>query len=290
MHAHLTGQISFRDQPTRIAWIDIAKSLGIIAVVIGHAYPIKDTFYKTTYWWHMPLFFLVGGFFIRALRGDHRQVMPFLRSKIWPLLRDYLIAGGLIITLNYFAERRNPTYTLAYFGRLLYGGTKLNGYTSAFWFMTVYILALLLTTLIVTYVRYRWAQALLVTGLFLVGTSYESAQAVFGFALPWNADVALMAVFYMWVGHYSFPYLRRLVAQRWFLGLSLGLSVCFVTLQGLAVIDQVIYMKSHQITNGWFAMVTPIILCFAVLAIAYWLQFTWLRGLLCTLGQCQGRF
>lgn len=48
----------------RIAWVDIAKGLGIFLVVLGHTYrknPVQNWIYS----FHMPLFFILSGW----LRG-----------------------------------------------------------------------------------------------------------------------------------------------------------------------------------------------------------------------------
>ncbi|MCH4170478.1 MAG: acyltransferase family protein [Lactobacillus sp.] len=268
----------------RIQWIDIAKALGIMAVVIGHSYPVKDTFYQTIYWWHMPLFFIVGGFFVKPLGHDWPDLKQFGKHRIWPLLKIYFGSGLLIIGLNFLIEKPNVVYTLDYFGRLLYGGTELNGYTSVFWFLTVYLIALLLLQLIL-YLPSRLGQFSLVFSLFLLGTSYSNAEATLGFPMPWNADVALMACFYMWMGQFGFQFIKRWVASKGLLvGALIGAST-LVLLQKYNIINQLLYMKSHHITNSWFAMIVPFIFATAILGLAYWLQFTPLRGVLTTIGQ-----
>nr|WP_260301170.1 acyltransferase family protein [Schleiferilactobacillus harbinensis] len=65
----------------RIAWVDIAKAIGILAVVLGHAYPHKDALYEVTYWWHMPLFFFIGGFFLKPLPPHLASRSPLLSAK-----------------------------------------------------------------------------------------------------------------------------------------------------------------------------------------------------------------
>lgn len=269
----------------RIPWIDIAKAIAIIAVVVNHAYPLKDTFYKTTYWWHMPLFFLIGGFFLKALPKDQLSWQRFCKKHILPMLRAYFLAGTLLVLFDFILEGRTVAYTLAYFGRLLYGGEILKGYTSAFWFITVYLLALTVVTILLTYVPWRSLQFLIVVGLFALGTAYQDAQALFGFALPWDMDVALLATFYMWVGWFSFKYLKQLVANKLFLGGTISLALILVILQGSGQIQQIIYMKSHRITNGLFAFIVPLIFSFGILALAYWLQFAWGHDLLELIGQ-----
>ena len=55
----------------RYNWVDIAKGLAIIAVVLGHIgfqwintplFPMRLLF---IYLWHVPVFFMIGGFFIK---------------------------------------------------------------------------------------------------------------------------------------------------------------------------------------------------------------------------------
>lgn len=42
--------------------VDVFKGLLIISVVIGHAFAFNDVRY--IYWFHMPAFFMVSGFFL----------------------------------------------------------------------------------------------------------------------------------------------------------------------------------------------------------------------------------
>lgn len=44
----------------RVSWIDIAKGLGIIFVVMGHSdNPVAQKYF---FWFHMPLFFIISGY------------------------------------------------------------------------------------------------------------------------------------------------------------------------------------------------------------------------------------
>ena len=46
----------------RVAWIDVAKGVAMVAIVVGHL----DISYidRLVYPWHVPLFFIVAGFFL----------------------------------------------------------------------------------------------------------------------------------------------------------------------------------------------------------------------------------
>ena len=52
----------------RIAWLDTAKGIGIILVVLGHSmspiltgHMVMESLYKFLYMFHMPLFFFLSG-------------------------------------------------------------------------------------------------------------------------------------------------------------------------------------------------------------------------------------
>lgn len=75
----------------RSQWVDISKGFAILAVVIFHisySYPNAKLFPVTAlfgYAWHVPIFFLIGGFFIK----EEKLIRPvgFIKRKIKSLYR-----------------------------------------------------------------------------------------------------------------------------------------------------------------------------------------------------------
>lgn len=70
------------------------KGIGIIAVVIGHC-DIPYELLKFIFIWHMPLFFLIGGYFFRK-----KSYSDILHSIIKSLLIPYALTGGIIVVLT----------------------------------------------------------------------------------------------------------------------------------------------------------------------------------------------
>lgn len=75
----------------RFVYVDIAKGIAILAVVLMHVnflFP-KLCFVNTSalfgYYWHVPVFFLIGGFFLK----DEKLLHPisFIKSKFKSLYR-----------------------------------------------------------------------------------------------------------------------------------------------------------------------------------------------------------
>jgi peptidoglycan/LPS O-acetylase OafA/YrhL len=80
----------------RLGWLDAAKGLGIILVVIGHVWtrgPVRDAIYA----FHMPLFFIAAGYIPpsprrwahsrRSSGGRSASPMSRFSSACWPQTR-----------------------------------------------------------------------------------------------------------------------------------------------------------------------------------------------------------
>ncbi|GAY72762.1 acyltransferase family protein [Lentilactobacillus kosonis] len=181
----------------RIEWIDVAKAIGIIAVVLGHSLTYHGTLYHFLYWWHMPIFFIMGGFFLRPVKNG--KWLEFFKKRVFPLLISYVFCGTILIFLSHFLRHETWKYTAFYFVRLIYGGQTLNHYTSVFWYINVYIIALILVTLLITYIKSR--ESLIIIGFLslIIGTSYKHIFFLEYKYLPWDFDVALIVVFFVFI-------------------------------------------------------------------------------------------
>ena len=123
----------------RVAWLDIAKGLGIVAVVIGHTLgglidvphaPVPAAFraiFLALYIVHMPLFFLLAGLLVsqRIARSARRFGVDLLRSIVWPYFlwstAQYsviFVSGSLVnapVTQFWRAIARLPVATVSQF-------------------------------------------------------------------------------------------------------------------------------------------------------------------------------
>jgi fucose 4-O-acetylase-like acetyltransferase len=74
------------NSPVRKKEIDIAKGIGIIAVVYGHTFTSLGLY---IYIFHLPLFFVISGFLYAS--KDKEPLMPYVKNKIHSLLIPYFI-------------------------------------------------------------------------------------------------------------------------------------------------------------------------------------------------------
>lgn len=174
-----------------VAWVDVAKGLGIVAVVFGHVVPgaVADVLYI----FHMPLFFAISGYLFRP-RTDPRQ---FLQDRALHLLVPY---GCFLLLL--FVPTALPR---AFHGEgvsalmpALVGGRWLAGPTTPFWFITCLFLVQVLMNPLLR--RFTPGQVGGWMGLSLLA-AWAHARWWPGLWLPWNADVVLMAGPFFLAGH-----------------------------------------------------------------------------------------
>ncbi len=133
---------------TRIEWIDAARGLGIVLVVLGHAERglVSAKIAQGSLWqwmdfglytFHMPLFFLLAGLNVpHALR---RGAAGFLRGKAWTIAYPYLlwsVVQGLVLVA--LSASTNGRETLS--DVLAIGWKPI----SQFWFLYVLMLCQLL--------------------------------------------------------------------------------------------------------------------------------------------------
>lgn len=112
----------------RIEWVDIAKAFAIIAVVLGHInyqYPNLRLFpipVIIAWLWHVPVFFMIGGFFLK----DERLIKPmsFIKGKVKSL---YLLILYLYIP---FTLLHNVMLNIGFYDASIeYGGKFVSYWT-----------------------------------------------------------------------------------------------------------------------------------------------------------------
>lgn len=50
-------------------WIDFAKTIGLLLMILGHGNMVNDEFRCYIYSFHMPLFFIISGLLTRTPNG-----------------------------------------------------------------------------------------------------------------------------------------------------------------------------------------------------------------------------
>lgn len=171
---------------TRINWIDQAKGIGILLVVIGHmAIPLKLSIIIFSF--HMPLFFFISGFLFNEKKyaSDFKTIMIFKFSTlIWPFITFTFLA----LALRSIYDFENTVETFDYAGFLM-GMDSIN---VPLWFLT----ALFSTEIIFSQiVRISKHSLKIIIGLVLLLTAIGLLNAYFwNLQIFLNINIALIAL------------------------------------------------------------------------------------------------
>lgn len=85
----------------RNQWMDVAKGLAIILMVIGHT-PIPEMLSRFIYSFHMPLFFIASGW---MTNWKKYTIKLFFIKKIKSLIFPFLIYSSIVLLLMNFENK-----------------------------------------------------------------------------------------------------------------------------------------------------------------------------------------
>lgn len=242
----------------RIDYIDVAKGLGMFLVIWGHIKHGGIT-HSFVYSFHMPLFFFISGMLF--VPSKYSSFALFLKKKSQTLLLPYILYSIFtwLIWVGY-----NTTSTdsgVNYFFPLLQtflaqGSTGYLLHNAPLWFITCLFVVEAIYYLITR--RINWGGHLLLLTLGLAILSMYLVNRYSWYAkLPWNFEVALVALFFYACGnvlasHYSIKKIYEIVSTRVVIFsviciVLLFLLVVFATVNDCADMGADYFTKNHYI-------------------------------------------
>lgn len=193
------GQDSVTTQ-NRLEWVDVARGIGIIAVVVGHAWT-GGAVHAAMYSFHMPLFFLLSGILSRPLPPGH-----FLWRQLVGQMRPYALFLLLLLLADQIIERAKGYQPI--FHRwpqdvwpVVLGGTWLKGPYTVFWFVPCLMVARIIFNIAIVRwpgrVDWRWALLLIPATILAYGAHLWARQS------PLGLLTVPMAVLLLWAGWFG---------------------------------------------------------------------------------------
>ena len=117
----------------RIVFLDIAKAICIILVVVGHYMPDNSPMWyvmlnKVIYTFHMPLFMFVSGYVYIATKKDI-SYGSFLMKKVKRLMIPYFTTSVIVITIKLLTQDfmlvEAPCNPFIFFWNIVFAGSWL---------------------------------------------------------------------------------------------------------------------------------------------------------------------
>lgn len=172
----------------RNSYIDVAKGIGILAVIAGHI--SVGTLDVLLYSFHLPLFFCVSGYFFRCqdnfktffIRKSKEYLIPYIFCSIviaiFELMRDEFNIGTFVNSLLLFGVQKRYT---------------------TLWFLTSLYLTVILFWCICKVCRNNNIKILkcsiILSVIFICFDEYVNIS------LPWNLDTAFIALIFIAFGY-----------------------------------------------------------------------------------------
>ena len=218
----------------RIEYIDIARGVGIILVVMGHndfASTISPFFYHVIYSFHMPLFFFLSGFFLNI----SVPFVEYFKKRFNSLLKPYFFTVFLIyFTTVAFGVTMSFQTALLRIVKFFYGAGYYLDWVQL-WFLTnLFVVSLYAYLFLVVADRLhnrwlRWGLLLLTLwiGTLFLQTFYPFTISLFGksyqlYGLPFSLDLVLLSGFYFLLGNEVRQITNEQTFENWFLLIGSG--------------------------------------------------------------------
>ena len=180
----------------RIDWIDSLKIFGILAVILGH---LNSPFGGFIFSWHMPLFFLISGFFIK----HEESFIEYSKKESLRLMLPYFIFAllGLFVEAlkRYALQRDGLDFVNEFQGIFIWMdmSSLINTYAFVLWFLPALFFSKIILFLVIKHIKNIQYQIALV--LLLFGSSFTMN-------LPFGMDNALNALIFIFIGNKFYCY------------------------------------------------------------------------------------
>lgn len=232
--------------PTRIDYLDIAKGILIILVIIGHG--PETRIHHIIYWFHIPAFFFISGMFVNGKKYDANKLIMRTRR----LLQPYFSFGILICLVMWFLNWRytrtiDTERMFTDLGNLVRGGRSLSGVFGVFWFINTLVFVNILFFFLLK-IKKRFLVLLMIlfyTAAHLLSVSYGSNAP----NVIWNADSGLYCIVFFSLGYFLRP-LMQYFRNNTFGLIITSAGLILIILKLTQVFDYTLNVK-YLMTGGW---------------------------------------
>ena len=211
----------------RIEYLDIARGIGILLVVLGHNDfgAISPFFHQVIYSFHIPLFFFLSGYFINT----SLPFFDYFKKRSHSVLKPYLFTIFLIYFTSVSFEKMGFQTAIGRILKSLYGTGYYIDWVQLWFLPHLFVVSLyaFIFITVVSKLRNRWVTwgillATLAVSTLLLRTFYPFSISVFGkdyalYGLPFSLDLVFLSGFFFLMGNE----VRQAASEKTFDGIFL---------------------------------------------------------------------
>lgn len=209
--------------PKRIAYLDVAKGIGILLVILGHNY-VKSSLPemgRLIFSFHMPFFFLLSGMLFKP-----NYPLPVLfKRRFLTLLRPYFVALILLYAVLFFYTDIGWMTLIRRMARALYASGNYIEWAQLWFLPHLFLLNVFAGGVFLLFygqIKWLWLRLLFLGGMLWVGVAFlpvyymdevtVAGQTIVLDGLPASADLLLITASYFLLGYE----LRQRVTERFY--------------------------------------------------------------------------
>ncbi len=177
----IVAENKIEEKNKRLKWIDVAKGICIIAVILGHMG--EDSIKRSVFVFHLTVFFILSGYTLKNTKLDGK----YLSDKFKKLMIPYFVTCGFILVADIIIEFFYNRFTIKNASIVAsndlirfffasgtintFGTIKLPGKIGAIWFLPALFFALIISKIIINNVqkyKYRFGISTIIALLGIV--------------------------------------------------------------------------------------------------------------------------
>jgi len=259
----------------RLKWIDTARGIGVILVVIGHISSINNGIGQWIYSFHMPLFFVISGILFSIKKEADKSFGVFVLSRVKGIIYPYLMISFLNIIYDLLLHGIN--HAVGY----LIDTLTLNGIL-ALWFLPALFIAELLLFCWIRIYRHHFIVALvfviiaLAITILFSGTDFQKYDGIYYYLISLCNTLCrtLTGFVFLLIGYLSFKVYHQSQLRQRFQAKTRYLVIC--TISVLALVISIILCRFNNVLLSNSIIGNPILfyinaLCgtFGVIGLSY---------------------
>jgi len=199
----------------RYDYLDVARGLGIIAVIWGHI--TSHWSGNFVYLFHMPLFFIISGMLFR--REKYNSFFSFIKIRSHRLLVPYaiysIVTWCIWASFNYFGHKDVDSYLAPLLQTIFAQGSgQFFLHNSPLWFVPC-LFAIEIMYFFIS--KYKDVYVILISSA--IATVSMILEYFYGesylYLLPWNFDAAMMALPFYAIGNIAMRHLNHKSINDW---------------------------------------------------------------------------
>lgn len=190
----------------RIDWIDIAKGIGILLVILGHSVQFGGIVHNLIFSFHMPLFFVLSGL-VYKYSDNKTFIIKKIKVLIIPFISFYIIG----VTTSLMIPSWRSGLSIKGVIKDIYLANPSVANVSSIWFLVCMFVVVVTFNLIQKFdIKIQY---FIIAICLIIGFIYPSIMTKLTFLpdrrLPFNIEVSFVAIFFFAMGVWMKKYITN---------------------------------------------------------------------------------